>query len=158
RDGPACADRCIPVDGTGLPARKGLAIPRGIRPFDSMDGTPGMATARIEAQTEGGSRVLRVAGRLDTEASARLWPATMRAAEAEPIAATDLAGLEPIDPAGAVLLLTAAPNAELRGTPEHAAALLERTRKALAAAPPPGPPGPWLPITAIGRATVNRAR
>ncbi|MBR0648046.1 STAS domain-containing protein [Roseomonas terrae] len=123
-----------------------------------MDPTPGMATARIEAQTEGESRVLRATGRLDTEAAARLWPTAMKAAEGAPIVALDLAGLEAIDSAGAVMLLTAAPDAELRGAPDHAVALLERTRKALGTIPPPGPPAPWHPITAIGRATVNRGR
>ena len=123
-----------------------------------MNASPREATAQIETRTEGGSRILRASGRLDTEAAARLWPVTMKAAEGEPITALDLAGLEAIDSAGAVLLLTAAPGAEMRGAPEQAAAVLERTRKALETIPPPGPPPPWHPITAIGRATVGKIR
>lgn len=116
------------------------------------------AAARIEAQEDGGRRVLRASGRIDTEAAARLWPQAMREAAGEPVAALDLAGLTAIDSAGAVLLLTAAPDAELQGATEQATAVLERTRKALKSAPPPGAPPPWRPITAIGHATVLRAR
>jgi phospholipid/cholesterol/gamma-HCH transport system permease protein len=123
-----------------------------------MDARPDEAMAQIEALTEGGGRVLRASGRIDTAAAARLWPQAMKAAVGEPIAALDLSGLQSIDSAGAVMLLTAAPQAELRGAPEQAAAVLERTRKALGTIPPPGPPPPWHPITAIGRATVNKAR
>jgi phospholipid/cholesterol/gamma-HCH transport system permease protein len=123
-----------------------------------MDVSPGEATARIEASGEGGERVLRASGRLDTDAAARLWPDAMRAAEGGAFATLDLTGLESIDSAGAVMLLTAAPEAELRAAPPNAGALLDRTRKALAAAPPPGPPPPWHPITNIGRATVGRVR
>ncbi len=123
-----------------------------------MDATPGDMTARIEARKDGASRVLQVSGRLDAAAAARLWPGVMKDAAGEPIAALDLAKLEAIDSAGAVLLLTAAPDAELRGAPEHVAAVLERTRNALGTVPPPGPPPPWHPITAIGRATVGKAR
>ena len=123
-----------------------------------MDARPDEATAQIEALTESGGRVLRASGRIDTAAAARLWPQAMKAAGGEPIAALDLSGLQSIDSAGAVMLLTAAPQAELRGAPEQAAAVLERTRKALGTIPPPGPPPPWHPITAIGRATVNKAR
>ncbi len=123
-----------------------------------MEASLGDATAQIEALTEGGSRVLRVSGRIDIAAAARLWPQAMKAAQGDPIGALDLSDLESIDSAGAVMLLTAAPDAELRGAPDQAAAVLERTRKALATIPPPGPPPPWHPITAIGRATVGKAR
>ncbi len=121
-----------------------------------MDASPDEATAQIEALTEGGSRVLRASGRIDTAAAARLWPQAMKAAEGEAFATLELSGLEAINSAGAVMLLTAAPEAEFRGAPEQAAAVLERTRKALSSVPPPGPPPPWHPITAIGRATVSR--
>ncbi|HWT08204.1 MAG TPA: STAS domain-containing protein, partial [Roseomonas sp.] len=123
-----------------------------------MEASLGDATAQIEALTEGGSRVLRVSGRIDIAAAARLWPQAMKAAQGDPIGALDLSDLESIDSAGAVMLLTAAPDAELRGAPDQAAAVLERTRKALATIPPPGPPPPWHPITAIGRATVGKVR
>jgi phospholipid/cholesterol/gamma-HCH transport system permease protein len=123
-----------------------------------MESGAGEMTARIEMRAEGDGRVLRATGRIDTAAAARLWPQAMKAAQGGSIAALDLSGLQGIDSAGAVMLLTAAPDAELRGAPEQAAAVLERTRKALATVPPPGPPPPWHPITAIGRATVGRVR
>ncbi len=123
-----------------------------------MDASPGETTARIEALTEGGSRVLRASGRIDTAAAARLWPQAMKEAAGEPISALDLSGVETVDSAGAIMLLTVAPDAALRGAPDQVAAVLERTRKALGTIPPPGPPPPWHPITAIGRATVGRAR
>ncbi|HWT07918.1 MAG TPA: ABC transporter permease [Roseomonas sp.] len=123
-----------------------------------MDASPGETTARIETRMEGGSRVLHASGRIDTAAAARLWPLAMKEAAGEPIAALDLSGLEAIDSAGAVLLLSAAPGAELRGAPDQAAAVLERTRKALDTIPPPAPPPEWHPITDLGRATVGKAR
>jgi phospholipid/cholesterol/gamma-HCH transport system permease protein len=124
-----------------------------------MDGTlPGATDARLETLEESGTRVLRVAGRLDAAAAARLWPAAMAAGADGPVGALDLAGLESLDSAGAVLLIEAAPDAEERGADREVAAVLDRTRRALAAAPPPAPPPPWRPITAIGRATVGRAR
>lgn len=121
-----------------------------------MDESPVETTARIEVLTDGGRRVLRATGRIDTAAAARLWPQAMKDAAGEPISALDLSGLESVDSAGAVLLLTAAPDAEGRGAPEQVAAVLERTRRALGTIPPPGPPPPWHPITAIGRATVGK--
>ncbi len=60
--------------------------------------------------------------------------------------------------AGAVLLISAAPEAEIDGARPDVAALLERTRAALSTAPPPPPPKPWRPISAIGRATVQRVQ
>ncbi len=130
----------------------------GIGPIDMMDRSPDDATARIEAQEEGGRRVLRASGRIDIETAARLWPEATKLAAGEPFAAFDLSGVTTIDSAGAVLLLTAAPQAELRGAPEQAAAVLERTRRALGTAPAEAPPQPWHPITAIGRRTVGAAR
>ncbi|MBW6400507.1 ABC transporter permease [Roseomonas sp. HJA6] len=123
-----------------------------------MDPSPDEAAAQIEAQEEGGRRVLRASGRIDTEAAARLWPEAMKAAAGAPFAALELSGLKGIDSAGAVLLLTAAPDAEFRGATEQAAAVLERTRRALGTAPPVSAPTRWRPITAIGHATVERAR
>ncbi|NMJ41166.1 hypothetical protein GWK16_07940 [Roseomonas sp. JC162] len=110
------------------------------------------ADARIEAQD--GGAVLAVSGRLDTATAALLWPRAPDPA----VTAFDIAGVESVDSAGAVLLLAIAPEAELRGGSEPVRAVIERTRKALAAAPPPGPPPPYHPISSIGRATVNRLR
>jgi phospholipid/cholesterol/gamma-HCH transport system permease protein len=125
-----------------------------------MDGTlAGLPAATLDLAEDGGARVLRVTGRLDAAAAARLWPLAMAAAAGGPVAALDLAGLESIDTAGAVLLLEAAPDAQARGAVPEVAALLERTRRALAAAPPPPKvPATWRPITAVGQATVDRAR
>jgi len=123
-----------------------------------MDQASGEAAARIEAQEEGGRRVLRASGHLDTGAVSRLWPEAVRLGAGEPVATLDLAGVSGLDSAGAVLLLTAAPQADVRGASEQAAALLDRTRRALGTAPKPGAAAPWRPITAIGRATVDRLR
>lgn len=120
-----------------------------------MAGTP---PARIELRGEPGEAVLAVTGRLDVTTVPRLWPQATRIAQRGGVAVLDLAGLEAIDSAGAVLLATIAPEAELRGAPQPAAAVLERTRRALAAAPPPAPPTAWHPITDLGRATVRRGR
>ncbi|WP_338147249.1 ABC transporter permease [Neoroseomonas oryzicola] len=125
---------------------------RGTGPIDGMDGMAAGADARIEARD--GGAVLAVSGRLDTATAARLWPRAPDPA----VTAFDLAGLESVDSAGAVLLLAIAPEAELRGGSEPVRAVIERTRKALAAAPPPGPPPPYHPISSIGRATVGRLR
>lgn len=119
----------------------------------------GREAADIVLREAAGRRVLHARGRLDIAAVARLWPRAMRAAEAGPIAALDLAEVEALDSAGAVMLLTAAPEAELLGAAPPFARLMERTRAALAAAPPaPPPPRRFLPITALGRATVERLR
>jgi len=117
-----------------------------------MDGMAAGGGARIEARD--GGRVLAVSGRLDAAAAAALWPRT----PSEGVAVLDLSALEALDSAGAVLLLTLAPEAELRGGPEALHALVERNRRAINAAPPPGPPPAWHPISAIGRATVQRGR
>ena len=119
-----------------------------------MDGSLQGMGARIEAREDGA--VLIVSGRLDTAAAARLWP---RAAEAPArVAVLDLSKVEELDSAGAVLLLSLAPDAQPRGAPDHVAAVLERTRRALAAAPAPVVSAEWHPITDIGRATVQRGR
>jgi phospholipid/cholesterol/gamma-HCH transport system permease protein len=122
-----------------------------------MDGGMGETTARLEATEGADGRVLAAHGRLDAAAAARLWPAAMRAAEGG-VATLDLSGIETIDTAGAVLLLTAAAGAERRGAAPAVAAMLDRTERALATAPPAGAPADWRPITDLGRATVGRAR
>ena len=133
--------------------RRGAGSVQSIR----MDGGIGDTAARLEVTEASGRRVLVARGRFDAAAAARLWPAAMRAAEGG-VAALDLSGLDSLDSAGAVLLLTAAPDAERRGASPGVAAMLERTARALAAAPPPGAPADWHPITDLGRATVGRAR
>ncbi|MBR0683536.1 STAS domain-containing protein [Roseomonas eburnea] len=119
---------------------------------------PEAAAARIDMRQAEGGRALAVSGQLDTAAAARLWSTTTGAARQEPVAVLDLTGLESIDSAGAVLLLSAAPEAETLGASEAVAAVLDRTRRALATAPPPPPPPPFRPVSAIGRATVDRLR
>jgi phospholipid/cholesterol/gamma-HCH transport system permease protein len=124
-----------------------------------MDGSmAGTAPARIELRDDPDGRVLVVAGRLDAATAPRLWPAATAAAQQGGIGTLDLSDLEALDSAGAVLLLTTAPEAEPRGGAEAVRAVLDRARQALAAAPPPGPPPPWHPITDLGRATVRRGR
>lgn len=114
--------------------------------------------ARIERRDEAGGTVLVVSGRLDTTTVSRLWAQATRMAPRGGAAVLDLAGLEGLDSAGAVLLATVAPDARLRGASASVAAVLERTRRALAAAPPAPPAAPWHPITALGRATVRLGR
>ncbi|WP_230166832.1 ABC transporter permease [Roseomonas sp. CECT 9278] len=124
-----------------------------------MDGTLAKpAAARLDILDEPGGRVLRLAGRLDVTEAGRLWPVAMAAAAQGPVAAIDLGGLEFLDSAGAVMLVEAAPQAEMRGAAAEVAAVLDRTRRALATVPPPPEAPPWRPITAIGRATVGRGR
>lgn len=118
----------------------------------AMDGGTAGIEARIEAQEDGS--VLVASGRIDAAAAARLWP---RSAP-QGASVLDLSRLEALDSAGAVLLLTLAPTAELRGGTEPVRALLDRTRRALATAPAAGPPAGWHPISAIGRATVDKLR
>lgn len=114
--------------------------------------------ARIEVRPAEGGVALVVAGRLDAAAVARLWPQATAAAREGTVTALDLSALEGIDTAGAVMLLQAAPEAATRGASATVAAELERTRKALATVPPPPPPPPFHPVSAIGHATVERAR
>ncbi|MBB5690721.1 hypothetical protein GXW77_14255 [Roseomonas alkaliterrae] len=124
-----------------------------------MDGRPDQAGARLALREEEGGRVLAALGWLDMAATARLWPEALRAGRGGGIAVLDLSGLESLDSAGAVMLLTAAPEAEPRGASEPVAAVLARMRRALAAAPAPVKPRtPFHPITAIGRATVGVLR
>lgn len=120
--------------------------------------TPDVLPARIEVRPAEGGATLLAAGRLDTAAVARLWARTTEAARRTPVAVLDLTALDFLDSAGAVLLLSAAPEAEWRGAQEAVAAVLDRTRRALATVPPPPPPAPFHPVSAIGRATVERAR
>lgn len=128
-------------------------------PIGPMDGRPDQAGARLALREEKGGRVLAALGRLDMAATARLWPEALRAGRGGGIAVLDLSGLESLDSAGAVMLLTAAPEAEPRGASEPVAAVLERMRRALAAAPAPVKArAPFHPITAIGRATVGVLR
>ncbi|WP_137126686.1 ABC transporter permease [Roseomonas sp. HF4] len=116
-------------------------------------------TAEVAVSDEAGGKVLRASGRLDVAAAARAWTATIRAAADAPVVVLDLSDLEALDSAGAVLLLTAAPDAKVEGAAPQIAPVLERTRAALAAAPPAPPVSRrFLPITAVGRATVQRLR
>ena len=88
-----------------------------------MDGTlPGATDARIEVTEEPGGRVLRLAGRLDAAAAARLWPAAMAAGARGPVAAIDLGVVEALDSPGALLLLEAAAAAAVRGARGEGAA------------------------------------
>jgi len=124
-----------------------------------MNGRPDHAGARLALREETDGRVLAATGRLDMAAAARLWPEALRAGRGGQVAVLDLSGLDSLDSAGAVMLLTAVPDAEPRGAPEPVAAVLERMRRALDAAPAPvRAHAPFRPITAIGRATVARLR
>lgn len=128
-------------------------------PIDPMDARSDQASAQLALRDENDGRVLAATGRLDMAAAARLWPEALRAGRGGQVAVLDLSGLDSLDSAGAVMLLTVAPDAELRGAPEPVAAVLERMRRALDAAPTPVQArAPFRPITAVGRATVARLR
>jgi len=117
--------------------------------------------ARMTERREGASLVLAFDGRLDIGAAARLWTPATRAARSAPALRLDLTGLQEVDTAGAVLLLSAAdaaPQAEIAGPSDAVAAVLERTRKALAAAPRARQVDRGNPVEGIGRLTVGRFR
>ena len=107
---------------------------------------------------------LAFSGALDAAAVARLWPDSMRrAAEAPRPLAIDLSGVTALDTAGAVMLLRlehlGGADTRIEGlAPDSAlAAVLDRTRRALAtpSAPPPRRL-PWL--GQLGGATLARGR
>ncbi len=68
---------------------------------------PGMAhDDGFELRQEAGAKTLALAGRLDTDRAAALWPKVMAEAAGGP-AVLDLTGLEAVDTTGATLLLSA---------------------------------------------------
>ncbi|MDI3308016.1 MAG: ABC transporter permease [Acetobacteraceae bacterium] len=115
----------------------------------------------LDARQEGSGFRLAFRGRLEAPAAARLWPrATRRALAAKPLV-LDLSGLTALDTAGAVLLLRLerlAAETRWEGLPPGPMqAMLDRTRRALAApAPAQPPPLPWLGV--IGHAVVQRGQ
>jgi len=117
------------------------------------------ATAGFELSEGAGGRVLHLAGRLDTEAAAALWPRLMREAAGGP-AVLDLSLVTAVDTTGATLLLTAEAAGKgnaIRGAAPEVAAVLERVRAALAAPRPK--PVPGLPFLArIGESAWNLGR
>lgn len=119
---------------------------------------PRNADASIEVRQEDAGLVLVASGRMDVAAAARLWSEAVAIGQRGTVTRIDVSGVEAIDSAGAVLLISAAPEAAVDGARPDIAALLERTRAALATAPPAPPPRPWRPITGIGQATVQRGR
>lgn len=103
-------------------------------------------------------RTLTFTGQLDVAAAARFWRTAHRdAAGAEAI---DLSGLTVIDAAGAVLLLDLAEPRKLplNGASESVAAILERNRRALAAAPAAVPPKSLSPVAALGAGAVGQVK
>jgi len=110
----------------------------------------------VDLVQEGGAMVLRPPATLDLPAAAALWQPVMTAVADQPVT-IDASGVTRLDSAGAVLLLEAAGEGELRPpNNENAAATLERMRRALAAAPPPKPaPHPhWVSL--IGSTVLHR--
>ncbi|WP_246526784.1 MlaE family ABC transporter permease [Plastoroseomonas hellenica] len=103
-------------------------------------------------------RTLSFAGRLDAAAAARLWRAAHR--EVAGAEAIDLSGLTAIDGAGAVLLLGLAERRELplTGASQPVAAILDRNRHALEAAPPVAPAKTLPPVAALGAAAVGQIK
>jgi phospholipid/cholesterol/gamma-HCH transport system permease protein len=103
-------------------------------------------------------RTLSFAGKLDAAAAGRLWRAAHR--EAAGAEAIDLSGLTMIDAAGAVLLLGLAESRKLplNGASQSVAAILDRNRRALEAAPPAAPAKALPPVAALGAAAVGQAK
>lgn len=125
-------------------------------------GTAAPATCDAHSDAASGGLRLTLAGRLDAAAVARLWPQAVRRAAAGPKPVVlDLRAVTAVDTAGAVLLLRllrlGGPESRAEGMAPDGpvAAVLERTRRALAAPPPAPPlPLPWLGL--VGRAAVER--
>lgn len=115
-------------------------------------------TAGFEPGEDAGGRVLHLAGRLDTEAAALLWPRLLREAAGGPVR-LDLSLLEAVDTTGATLLLAAEAAGKgnaLLGASADVAAVIERVRAALAA-PRPKPAAGLGPVARIGRRAVRAA-
>lgn len=113
-------------------------------------------TAEFAVRQEGGARRLVLAGRVDTQAAARLWEKLTGEARAGVV--LDLGGVTALDTTGATLLLHAeARGARIENTPPGIEAVLERVRAALAAPRPK--PEQRLPFLAvIGEGAVNAVR
>ncbi len=115
----------------------------------------------MEARGDDAARTLAFAGRIDIAAAARLWTPTMRAARGTQGLTIDLAGVEEVDTAGAVLLLSAAGAAHqgaLQGASPAVEKVLDRTGAALKAAPPAPPPPRMNPIAGLGEMVVDVGR
>lgn len=120
------------------------------------------ATLQAAAEPGGGSR-LGFAGPLEAAAVARLWPEAMRQAGTHPLV-LDLARVTALDTAGAVMLLRlerlGGEGTRIEGLAEDGplAAVLDRTRRALAVPPPPPPRSlPWLGRLGLGTLARGRA-
>lgn len=110
---------------------------------------------------EGEHARLDFLGQFDVTAAAAAWAPALRATRGAKDLVIDLSRATELDGAGAVLVLRAAeavPGARIEGAQGAVAATLERTAKALAAAPPPAP-APTLPfVAATGRWGVGVLR
>lgn len=115
----------------------------------------------LTAQREQGRTRLAFAGRFDAAAAAEWWSPALRSARGAQELVLDLGHTTELDGAGAVLVLRTAqlvPGARIEGAQGAIAATLERTAKALAAAPPPSPV-PRLPfVAALGRSGLRGVR
>lgn len=112
----------------------------------------------MQALTEGGRTRLAFSGRFDAAATAEHWNAALRAARGAQALVIDLGAVTELDGAGAVLvvrLMRDAPGTQVEGASAATAATLERTAKALAAAPPPTPEASLPFVQAVGRAGVQ---
>jgi phospholipid/cholesterol/gamma-HCH transport system permease protein len=115
---------------------------------------PTVPGGALTVRQEAGTRILALAGRIDTEAAAALWPRLMAEAKAGP-ARLDLSEVTAVDTTGATLVLRAEQAGEgssIAGAAPQVLAVLDRVRAALAAPQPR--PEPRLPVLAqIGEAT-----
>lgn len=114
------------------------------------------ASLTLHPTAEG--QILVFTGVLDAASTATLWPILTRALN-QKISAIDLSGVEAMDSAGAVLVLNAGAELPVHGASPVIAAVLERNRTALAAAPPIlDRPFQFQPVTALGAIVVEGFR
>ena len=126
----------------------------------------GTQEAGLDVREAAGRRVLALAGRIDTQAAAALWPRLMaEATRPGAPAILDLAAVPAVDTTGATMLLTAlaaadaaTPGAAIEGASPGVSAVLDRVRVALAAPRPTVAPYRFSPISGVGRRVVNAGR
>jgi len=115
----------------------------------------------LEIARSGAAMRIAFTGHLDTAAAAAHWAAAMKAARGASGLVLDLGRVTELDVAGAVLVVRAAqlsPGATIEGAKGAIAATLDRTAKAIAAAPVPKPPPRLSFVSAVGRGGLGWLR
>lgn len=121
-----------------------------------------MPTSPFQAASEAGRIVLRFSGTLDVNSAAACWAAAHRAAGGGASLTLDASAVTRLDAGGAALLVSLADHSDSPEWREPAEAgprgALERFRKALPPPAQPPKPKPFMPLTQIGAATLERLR